>query len=155
MFSVVLVDHCPNIDTCTQKIIKMQHRFLAPLLCTRGLLCQSLCLLFTASNLTLCRSSQSGLNFCELSIFSLRPAEAEWFTVCVPHQVSISEADLQAMGGTITMVTQEGTTITIPAHELATQGAHSVTMVTADGSDEQVSSKQQLLMVNASGSDLI
>lgn len=36
------------------------------------------------------------------------------------------------------MVTQEGTTITIPAHELATQGAHSVTMVTADGSDEQV-----------------
>lgn len=42
------------------------------------------------------------------------------------------------MGGTITMVTQEGTTITIPAHELATQGAHSVTMVTTDGSDEQV-----------------
>lgn len=57
---------------------------------------------------------------------------------CVSHQVSISEADLQAMGGTITMVTQEGTTITIPAHELATQGAHSVTMVTTDGSDEQV-----------------
>ncbi|TNN00118.1 hypothetical protein fugu_011364 [Takifugu bimaculatus] len=54
------------------------------------------------------------------------------------QQVSISEADLQAMGGTITMVTQEGTTITIPAHELATQGAHSVTMVTADGTDEQV-----------------
>uniref|UniRef100_A0A3Q3NL41 Zinc finger protein 143b n=1 Tax=Mastacembelus armatus TaxID=205130 RepID=A0A3Q3NL41_9TELE len=50
----------------------------------------------------------------------------------------ISEADLQAMGGTITMVTQEGTTITIPAHELATQGAHSVTMVTTDGTDEQV-----------------
>lgn len=42
------------------------------------------------------------------------------------------------MGGTITMVTQEGTTITIPAHELAMQGAHSVTMVTTDGSDEQV-----------------
>lgn len=36
------------------------------------------------------------------------------------------------------MVTQEGTTITIPAHELAMQGAHSVTMVTTDGSDEQV-----------------
>uniref|UniRef100_A0A3B4T7W8 Zinc finger protein 143b n=1 Tax=Seriola dumerili TaxID=41447 RepID=A0A3B4T7W8_SERDU len=54
------------------------------------------------------------------------------------QQVSISEADLQAMGGTITMVTQEGTTITIPAHELTTQGAHSVTMVTTDGSDEQV-----------------
>ncbi|KAM9755058.1 zinc finger protein 143 isoform 1-T4 [Menidia menidia] len=54
------------------------------------------------------------------------------------QQVSISEADLQAMGGTITMVTQEGTTITIPAHELAAQGAHSVTMVATDGSDEQV-----------------
>lgn len=40
------------------------------------------------------------------------------------------------------MVTQEGTTITIPAHELTTQGAHSVTMVTADGSDEQVSTSQ-------------
>ncbi|XP_034031745.1 zinc finger protein 143 [Thalassophryne amazonica] len=54
------------------------------------------------------------------------------------RQVSISEADLQAMGGTITMVTQEGTAITIPAHELARRGAHSVTMVTTDGSDEQV-----------------
>lgn len=46
------------------------------------------------------------------------------------------------MGGTITMVTQEGTTITIPAHELATQGAHSVTMVTTDGSDEQVNNSR-------------
>lgn len=54
-------------------------------------------------------------------------------------QVSISEADLQAMGGTITMVTQEGTTITIPAHELMSQGHHSVTMVTADGTEGQVS----------------
>ncbi|KAJ3596528.1 hypothetical protein NHX12_002934 [Muraenolepis orangiensis] len=54
------------------------------------------------------------------------------------QQVSISDADLQAMGGTITMVTQEGTTITIPAHELSTQGGHSVTMVTTDGSDGQV-----------------
>lgn len=59
------------------------------------------------------------------------------------RQVSISEADLQAMSGTITMVTQEGTTITIPAHELATQGAHSVTMVTADGTDEQVNEKSE------------
>ncbi|CAB1331665.1 unnamed protein product [Coregonus sp. 'balchen'] len=54
------------------------------------------------------------------------------------QQVSISEADLQAMGGTITMVTQEGTTITIPAHELMSQGHHSVTMVTADGTEGQV-----------------
>ncbi|KAM6973544.1 zinc finger protein 143 isoform 1-T1 [Aplochiton taeniatus] len=53
------------------------------------------------------------------------------------QQVSISEADLQAMGGTITMVTQEGTTITIPAHELTSHGAHSVTMVTTDGVDGQ------------------
>ncbi|XP_055078287.1 zinc finger protein 143 isoform X1 [Periophthalmus magnuspinnatus] len=62
------------------------------------------------------------------------------------QQVSISEAELQAMGGTITMVTQEGTTITIPAHELThqrthhltNQGGHQLTMVTADGGDEQV-----------------
>lgn len=44
------------------------------------------------------------------------------------------------------MVTQEGTTITIPAHELATQGAHSVTMVTADGTDEQVKGKSDEMM---------
>lgn len=62
------------------------------------------------------------------------------------QQVSISEAELQAMGGTITMVTQEGTTITIPAHELTNQrthhltnqGGHTLAMVTADGGDEQV-----------------
>ncbi|XP_062403784.1 zinc finger protein 143 [Sardina pilchardus] len=57
------------------------------------------------------------------------------------HQtVSLSQADMQAMGGTITMVTQEGTTITIPAHEamLASGGTHSVTMVTADGTEGQV-----------------
>ncbi|XP_028813891.1 zinc finger protein 143 isoform X2 [Denticeps clupeoides] len=56
------------------------------------------------------------------------------------QQVSLSQADMQAMGGTITMVTQEGTTITIPAHEamLSSGGAHSVTMVTADGTEGQV-----------------
>ncbi|XP_077953617.1 zinc finger protein 143-like isoform X5 [Gasterosteus aculeatus] len=54
------------------------------------------------------------------------------------QQVSISEADLQAVGGTITMLTQEGTTITIPAHELTMHGGHSVTMVTTLGPDEQV-----------------
>ncbi len=53
----------------------------------------------------------------------------------------LSQADMQAMGGTITMVTQEGTTITIPAHEamLSSGGAHSVTMVSADGTEGQVS----------------
>lgn len=53
------------------------------------------------------------------------------------------------MGGTITMVTQEGTTITIPAHELAAQGAHSVTMVTADGSDEQVGASGRIITQRA------
>ena len=46
---------------------------------------------------------------------------------------------MQAMGGTITMVTQEGTTITIPAHEaMLSGGTHSVTMVSADGTEGQV-----------------
>ncbi|XP_015193501.1 zinc finger protein 143 isoform X1 [Lepisosteus oculatus] len=56
------------------------------------------------------------------------------------QQVSISQADMQALGNTITMVTQDGTTITVPAHEavLASGGTHSVTMVTADGTEGQV-----------------
>uniref|UniRef100_A0AAV2L3H7 C2H2-type domain-containing protein n=1 Tax=Knipowitschia caucasica TaxID=637954 RepID=A0AAV2L3H7_KNICA len=60
------------------------------------------------------------------------------------QQVSISEAELQAMGGTITMVTQEGTTITIPAHELTHQRAHhlsdhnTIAMVTGEAGEEQV-----------------
>ncbi|XP_042561947.1 zinc finger protein 143 isoform X1 [Clupea harengus] len=55
------------------------------------------------------------------------------------QQVSLSQADMQAMGGTITMVTQEGTTITIPAHEaMLSGGTHSVTMVSADGTEGQV-----------------
>lgn len=55
-------------------------------------------------------------------------------------QVSISQADMQAMGNTITMVTQDGTTITVPAHEavLSSGETHSVTMVTADGTEGQV-----------------
>lgn len=79
------------------------------------------------------QNSERSLNLLHVSHDFLWP-----WTQRFCRQVSISEADLQAMGGTITMVTQEGTTITIPAHELATQGAHSVTMVTADGTDEQV-----------------
>ncbi|XP_035272805.1 zinc finger protein 143-like [Anguilla anguilla] len=56
------------------------------------------------------------------------------------QQVSISQADMQAMGNTITMVTQDGTTITVPAHEavLSSGETHSVTMVTADGTEGQV-----------------
>lgn len=56
-------------------------------------------------------------------------------------QISISEADMQTLGHTITMVTQDGTTITLPTHEamLSADGTHSVTMVTADGTEGQVS----------------
>ncbi|KAM9480801.1 zinc finger protein 143 isoform 1-T2 [Clarias gariepinus] len=55
-------------------------------------------------------------------------------------QQVFSQADVQAMSGTITMVTQEGTTITIPAHEamLSSGEGHSVTMVSADGTEGQV-----------------
>uniref|UniRef100_A0A672LD22 Zinc finger protein 143 n=1 Tax=Sinocyclocheilus grahami TaxID=75366 RepID=A0A672LD22_SINGR len=55
-------------------------------------------------------------------------------------QQILSQADMQAMGGTITMVTQEGTTITIPAHEamLSSGGTHSITMVSADCTEGQV-----------------
>uniref|UniRef100_A0A3B4CLR0 C2H2-type domain-containing protein n=1 Tax=Pygocentrus nattereri TaxID=42514 RepID=A0A3B4CLR0_PYGNA len=55
-------------------------------------------------------------------------------------QQVLSHADVQAMSGTITMVTQEGTTITIPAHEamLSSGETHSVTMVSTDGTEGQV-----------------
>ncbi|XP_045545240.1 zinc finger protein 143 isoform X2 [Salmo salar] len=55
------------------------------------------------------------------------------------QQVSISQADMQALGNTITMVTSDGTTFTVPSHEmLNADGTHSVTMVAADGTEEQV-----------------
>ncbi|CAB1339252.1 unnamed protein product [Coregonus sp. 'balchen'] len=45
----------------------------------------------------------------------------------------------QALGNTITMVTSDGTTFTVPSHEmLNADGTHSVTMVAADGTEEQV-----------------
>lgn len=54
-------------------------------------------------------------------------------------QQVFSQADVQAMSGTVTMVTHEGTTITIPAHEAMLSGeGHSVTMVSADGTEGQV-----------------
>lgn len=54
-------------------------------------------------------------------------------------QVNISQADMQAIGNTITMVTQDGTTITVPAHDavISSAGTHSVAMVTAEGSEGQ------------------
>ncbi|XP_075411629.1 zinc finger protein 76 isoform X2 [Tenrec ecaudatus] len=56
------------------------------------------------------------------------------------QQVSLSPEDLQALGSAISMVTQHGgTTLTIPSHdnELVTPGTHTVTMVSADGTQTQ------------------
>lgn len=56
------------------------------------------------------------------------------------QQVSLSPEDLQALGSAISMVTQHSsTTLTIPSHDadLATSGTHTVTMVSADGSQTQ------------------
>ncbi|XP_015441407.1 zinc finger protein 76 isoform X1 [Pteropus alecto] len=56
------------------------------------------------------------------------------------QQVSLSPEDLQALGSAISMVTQHGnTTLTIPTHDddLATSGTHTVTMVSADGTQTQ------------------
>lgn len=55
-------------------------------------------------------------------------------------QVSLSHEELQALGTAITMVTQDGTTIAVPTHEgdlTGSPGAHTVTMVTADGTEAQ------------------
>ncbi|XP_043818665.1 zinc finger protein 76 isoform X4 [Dromiciops gliroides] len=54
-------------------------------------------------------------------------------------KVSLSPEDLQALGSAISMVTQHGgTTLTIPSPEdLATSGTHTVTMVSADGTETQ------------------
>ncbi|XP_003789169.1 zinc finger protein 76 isoform X2 [Otolemur garnettii] len=56
------------------------------------------------------------------------------------QQVSLSPEDLQALGSAISMVTQHSsTTLTIPNHDddLATSGTHTVTMVSADGTQTQ------------------
>lgn len=56
------------------------------------------------------------------------------------QQVSLSPEDLQALGSAISVVTQHGsTTLTIPRHDddLATSGTHTVTMVSADGTQTQ------------------
>uniref|UniRef100_A0A4W5N9P9 Zinc finger protein 143 n=1 Tax=Hucho hucho TaxID=62062 RepID=A0A4W5N9P9_9TELE len=59
--------------------------------------------------------------------------------VSVTESGFISQADMQALGNTITMVTSDGTTFTVPSHEmLNADGTHSVTMVAADGTEEQV-----------------
>lgn len=56
------------------------------------------------------------------------------------RQVSLSPEDLQALGNAISVVAQHGnTTLTIPSNqdELATSGTHTVTMVSADGTQTQ------------------
>ncbi|XP_057274279.1 zinc finger protein 143 isoform X5 [Pezoporus wallicus] len=55
------------------------------------------------------------------------------------QHVNITQADMQAIGNTITMVTQDGTTITVPAHDavISSAGTHSVAMVTAEGAEGQ------------------
>ncbi|KPP60185.1 zinc finger protein 76-like [Scleropages formosus] len=55
------------------------------------------------------------------------------------QQVSLSHEELQALGTAITMVTQDGTTITVPANQdtVDSTGQHTVTMVARDGKELQ------------------
>lgn len=65
-------------------------------------------------------------------------------------QVSLSPEDLQALGSAISVVTQHrSTTLTIPGHqeELATSGTHTVTMVSADGTQTQPVRSGRFLVV--------
>ncbi|KYO41733.1 zinc finger protein 76 isoform X1 [Alligator mississippiensis] len=52
------------------------------------------------------------------------------------QQVSLSHEDLQVLGSAISMVTQGGT-ITVPQGDLAASGTHTVTVVSADGTEAQ------------------
>ncbi|XP_029388878.1 zinc finger protein 76 isoform X2 [Mus pahari] len=68
------------------------------------------------------------------------PSQVALVTQDGTQQVSLSPEDLQALGSAISVVTQHGsTTLTIPGHheELATSGTHTVTMVSADGTQTQ------------------
>ncbi|XP_076124197.1 zinc finger protein 76 isoform X1 [Alosa pseudoharengus] len=57
----------------------------------------------------------------------------------IGSQVSLSAEELQALGTAITMVTQDGTTITVPTHQGDITGTtqHHVTMVSGDGKELQ------------------
>uniref|UniRef100_A0A8C9SB64 Zinc finger protein 76 n=1 Tax=Scleropages formosus TaxID=113540 RepID=A0A8C9SB64_SCLFO len=63
------------------------------------------------------------------------------------QQVSLSHEELQALGTAITMVTQDGTTITVPANQdtVDSTGQHTVTMVARDGKELQPLEDQQTL----------
>ncbi|XP_073203647.1 zinc finger protein 143 isoform X2 [Lepidochelys kempii] len=73
------------------------------------------------------------------------------------QHVNISQADMQAIGNTITMVTQDGTTITVPAHDavISSAGTHSVAMVTAEGTEgQQVAIVAQDLAFHSASSEM-
>ncbi|KAL1007396.1 hypothetical protein UPYG_G00086210 [Umbra pygmaea] len=54
------------------------------------------------------------------------------------QQSSVLQDDMQVLGNTITMVTSDGTTFTVPSYEILNEeGKHSVTMITADDTEEQ------------------
>ncbi|XP_069479769.1 zinc finger protein 143 isoform X2 [Ambystoma mexicanum] len=55
------------------------------------------------------------------------------------QHVNISQADMHNLGNTITMVTQDGTTITVPTHDavISSSGNHSVAMVTDEDTEGQ------------------
>ncbi|KAL7843833.1 hypothetical protein AOLI_G00253450 [Acnodon oligacanthus] len=56
----------------------------------------------------------------------------------ISSQVSLTAEDLQALTAGITMVTQDGTTITVPAHQgILSGGQQHVAMVTQDGKELQ------------------
>nr|XP_029538096.1 zinc finger protein 76-like [Oncorhynchus nerka]XP_029538104.1 zinc finger protein 76-like [Oncorhynchus nerka] len=59
--------------------------------------------------------------------------------VIIGSQVGLSTEDLQALSTAITMVTQDGTTISLPTHQtdMAAMGHHHITMVTGEGKELQ------------------
>ncbi|KAJ8260248.1 hypothetical protein GJAV_G00178780 [Gymnothorax javanicus] len=56
-----------------------------------------------------------------------------------PQQASLPHQDLQVLGTAITMVTQDGTTITVPSHQESggDHSEHTVAMITGDGKELQ------------------
>ncbi|CAB1315329.1 unnamed protein product [Coregonus sp. 'balchen'] len=59
--------------------------------------------------------------------------------VIIGSQVGLSTEDLQALSTAITMVTQDGTTISLPTHQtdMTAMGHHHITMVTGEGKELQ------------------
>ncbi|KAL2090526.1 hypothetical protein ACEWY4_012789 [Coilia grayii] len=74
----------------------------------------------------------------------------------IGSQVRLSAEELQALGTAITMVTQDGTTITVPTHQgdITGTGQHHVTMVTGDGKELQPVAIVTSEAIMSSGSDM-